>query len=97
MTCIFAYQRVLLLLLLLTLGSHSGDVCDIHIQIGQHHIKVFRLKAELAEIGVYRCELCVHLSDLFNGARQHLDAQNAEVLLHQIVGEQMARLIDWEE
>lgn len=68
MTCIFAYQRVLLLLLLLTLSSNSGDVCDIHIQIGQHNIKVFRLKAELAEIGVYRCELCVHLSDLFNGA-----------------------------
>lgn len=55
MTCIFAYQRrlCLLLLLILTLGGYGGYICDIHIQIGQHHIKVFRFKAKLAEIGVY--------------------------------------------
>lgn len=55
MTCIFAYQRrlCLLLLLILTLGGNGGNICDIHIQIGQHHIKVFRFKAKLAEIGVY--------------------------------------------
>lgn len=45
----------LLLLLIFALSGYGGDVCDIRIQITKHQIKVFRLKAKLAEISVYRC------------------------------------------
>lgn len=85
---------VWLLLLCFALGGYGRYICDVCIQVGDNNAEVFRLQAEQAEIGVDGCELSVHLTDLVDGTGQDADTQNTHALLHQKVGEQVARFIN---